>query len=74
MTISYNVGPGNHTRPGNDAVEGSIADMHCRYLHAEFAGDAANADESSGNQPLLIVAALLAVYIVLGILMKVWFR
>ena len=37
-------------------------------LHAEFQGDARAYRQSIGAQPLLIVAALLAVYIVLGVL------
>src|SRR5690606_35069373 len=37
-------------------------------LRAEFAGDAAAAASSSSAQPLLILAALMAVYIVLGVL------
>ena len=37
-------------------------------LHAEFAGDARAYRQSIGAQPLLILAALLAVYIVLGVL------
>lgn len=69
VTISYNVGPETTLAEANDAVKAAIADMHLPdTLHAEFAGDAANASKSSGNQPLLILAALLAVYIVLGIL------
>jgi multidrug efflux pump len=37
-------------------------------VHAEFAGDARAYAQSIGAQPLLIFAALLAVYIVLGVL------
>lgn len=69
VTISYNVGPETTLSQANDAVKAAVAGMHLPdTLHAEFAGDAANAAKSSGNQPLLILAALLAVYIVLGIL------
>lgn len=69
VTISYNVGPDITLSQANEAIKAAVADMHLPdTLHAEFAGDAANASESSSNQPLLILAALLAVYIVLGIL------
>jgi multidrug efflux pump len=37
-------------------------------LHAEFAGDAAAAARTVSAQPLLVLAALVAVYIVLGVL------
>jgi multidrug efflux pump len=37
-------------------------------VHAEFAGDARAYRQSIGAQPVLILAALLAVYIVLGVL------
>src|SRR4051812_49901336 len=37
-------------------------------LHAEYAGDARAFRQSIGAQPLLILAALIAVYIVLGVL------
>src|SRR5262249_55058522 len=37
-------------------------------LHAEYAGDARAYRQSIGAQPLLILAALFAVYIVLGVL------
>ncbi|MGV1894176.1 efflux RND transporter permease subunit [Agrobacterium vitis] len=69
VTISYNIGPETTLSEANDAVKAAVAGMHLPdTLHAEFAGDAANASSSSGGQPLLILAALLAVYIVLGIL------
>ncbi|MBP2551096.1 multidrug efflux pump [Neorhizobium galegae] len=69
VTISYNVGPETTLSQANDAVKAAVAGMHLPdTLHAEFAGDAASAAKSSGNQPMLILAALLAVYIVLGIL------
>ncbi|MBB4008583.1 efflux RND transporter permease subunit [Allorhizobium taibaishanense] len=69
VTISYDIGPDTTLSEANDAVKAAVAGMHLPdTLHAEFAGDAATASSSSGGQPLLILAALLAVYIVLGIL------
>jgi multidrug efflux pump len=50
-------------------VQAAVLEMHLPdSLHAEFAGDAASLTQSTGSQPLLILAALLTVYIVLGIL------
>jgi multidrug efflux pump len=46
-----------------------VAELHIPdSLHAEYAGDARAYRQSIGAQPLLIVAALIAVYIVLGVL------
>ncbi|MCM2293141.1 efflux RND transporter permease subunit [Allorhizobium sp. BGMRC 0089] len=69
VTISYDTRPDVPLAEANAAVRQAVLDMHLPdTLHAEFAGDAATVSSSSGSQPLLIVAALLAVYIVLGIL------
>ena len=51
------------------AVDRAVAELHIPdTLHAEYAGDAHAYRQSIGAQPLLIIAALLAVYIVLGVL------
>ena len=53
------------TRP----IDQAVAELHIPdTLHAEFAGDARAYRQSIGAQPLLIIAALIAVYIVLGVL------
>ncbi|MBV9261325.1 MAG: efflux RND transporter permease subunit, partial [Pseudolabrys sp.] len=45
------------------------AELHMpETLHADFAGDVKAFQQSAGAQPLLILAALVAVYIVLGVL------
>ncbi|MCJ9752835.1 efflux RND transporter permease subunit [Neorhizobium sp. BETTINA12A] len=68
VTMSYNVKLGGTLQDANDAVLHAVGELHVPdTLHAEFAGDA-GAGSSSNNQPLLIVAAILTVYIVLGIL------
>ncbi|CDN55751.1 Multidrug resistance protein MdtC [Neorhizobium galegae bv. officinalis bv. officinalis str. HAMBI 1141] len=68
VTMSYNVKLGGTLQDANDAVLHAVGELHIPdTLHAEFAGDA-GAGSSSNNQPLLIVAAILTVYIVLGIL------
>ncbi len=69
VTISYNLALGTPLQVANDRIRRAVLDMHLPdSLHADFAGDAATISQSSGSQPLLLLAALLAVYIVLGIL------
>jgi multidrug efflux pump len=69
VTVSFNLPPGGAL---GDAVE-MIADaMHelgtPGTLHGRFQGTAQAFQESLSNEPILIAAALAAVYIVLGIL------
>ncbi|ASW04597.1 efflux RND transporter permease subunit [Rhizobium sp. 11515TR] len=69
VTISYNLALNTPLQVANDAIQKAVLDMHLPdTLHADFAGDAASVTQSSGSQPLLLLAALLTVYIVLGIL------
>jgi multidrug efflux pump len=68
-TISFNLGPGVSL---GDAVD-RINEMEQRLrmpstIHGSFAGTAQVFQESLANQPFLILTALAAVYIVLGIL------
>jgi multidrug efflux pump len=61
--------PGVVLQEANAAIEKAVAEMHIpATLRAEFAGDARAYRSSIGAQPLLILAALIAVYIVLGVL------
>jgi multidrug efflux pump len=61
--------PDTMIQTANDALLAAVAEMHLPdSLHADFAGDAHLIAGSAGSQSLLIVAALLAVYIVLGVL------
>ena len=69
VTISYNLALNTPLQVANDAIQNAVLDMHLPdTLHADFAGDAASVTQSSSSQPLLLLAALLTVYIVLGIL------
>ncbi len=69
VTISYNLAPGVLQEQANEAVLAAIADMHLPDgLHAAFTGDAKLFRQSSGSQGLLLYAALISVYIVLGVL------
>jgi multidrug efflux pump len=69
VTISFNLAPGVAL---GDAVK-SITDMEQRMrmpstLHGSFGGTAQAFQDSLASQPFLIITALAAVYIVLGIL------
>src|SRR3954466_3958227 len=69
VTISFSLAPNVTIAEATAAVDRAVAEMHLPdTLHAEFAGDARAYRQSIGAQPLLILAALLAVYIVLGVL------
>lgn len=69
ITISYNVAPGAHLDTATKAIEKAVADMNLPGgLHANFAGDAADFRKVAAGLATLILAALLAVYIILGIL------
>ncbi len=68
-TISFGLPEGASVDEATAAVDKAVAELHIpETLHAEFQGDARAYRQSIGTQPLLIVAALLAVYIVLGVL------
>jgi multidrug efflux pump subunit AcrB len=69
VTISFNLAPDVTIDQATAAVDRAVAALHIPdTLHAEYAGDAKAYRQSIGAQPLLIIAALLAVYIVLGVL------
>ncbi len=69
ITISYNLSPGATLAATTPQVLQAVAEMHLPDgLHAEFAGDAQLFQQSGGGQGILIGAALLAMYIILGVL------
>jgi hydrophobe/amphiphile efflux-1 (HAE1) family protein len=69
VTISYNVAPGSTLDAATTAVEAAVADLNPpSSLHTGFAGDAADFRKIAKGMAALILAALLAVYIILGIL------
>jgi hydrophobe/amphiphile efflux-1 (HAE1) family protein len=69
MTISYNLAPGNTLDQALRDIDSAMAEIHTPAgLRGEMAGDARAFAEQSSQQPLLILAALIAVYIVLGVL------
>ena len=68
-TITYNVAPDMPLENATAAVTQAISDLHIPdVVHADFAGDLKTYNQTLSAQPLLIVAALIAVYIVLGVL------
>jgi multidrug efflux pump len=69
ITISFNLAPGVSLGAATAAIEDLERTMGMpSSIHAGFQGTAQAFQASLANEPLLILAALLAVYIVLGIL------
>ncbi|HEY3570724.1 MAG TPA: efflux RND transporter permease subunit [Thermoanaerobaculia bacterium] len=69
ITFSFNLPPGVALGDAVTAVNRAEAEMGMpASLHGSFAGTAQAFQESLKNEPLLILAALLTVYIVLGML------
>jgi multidrug efflux pump len=69
ITMSFNLAPGASLSDAVKAIDGVEAEMHFpASIHASFQGTAAAYQQSLANQPVLIFAALFAVYIVLGML------
>ncbi|MGB7567540.1 MAG: multidrug efflux RND transporter permease subunit [Chitinivibrionales bacterium] len=68
-TISFNLPPGMPLGTASKAIEAATRSMGIPSgIHTGFAGTAQAFQSSLANEPLLILAALLAVYLVLGIL------
>ncbi len=69
ITVSFNLAPNAALGEANTAVAKVQKDMHMPpSLQAGFQGTAASFTNSLSNEPLLILAALVTVYIVLGVL------
>ena len=69
ITISFGLGENVTIEQATRLIDQAVAELHIPdTLHAEYAGDARAYRQSIGAQPLLIIAALIAVYIVLGVL------
>jgi multidrug efflux pump len=68
-TISFNLAPGASLGAATAAVERARRELSMPpAVAASFQGTAAAFHDSLGNEPLLILAALVVVYIVLGVL------
>jgi multidrug efflux pump len=69
ITITFNLATGTSLEEGTAAIEDAVAKMNLpRGVRSGFAGDAADFRKTSGAMGLIILAALLAVYIILGVL------
>src|SRR5262249_21277955 len=69
VTVSFNLGPRASLGEAITAVERAVTDLHLPpTIQAGFQGTAASFRNSLSNEPLLILAALVTVYIVLGVL------
>jgi multidrug efflux pump len=68
-TLSFNLQPDMSLSDATRAVNQAMQDIHMpTSIHGTFAGTAGTFQQSLSSEPLLIAAALLAVYIVLGVL------
>ena len=68
-TISFNLKPGVSLGEATQAINSAVAQLRMpATLHGNFAGTAQLFEKSLANEPILVAAALVAVYIVLGVL------
>jgi hydrophobe/amphiphile efflux-1 (HAE1) family protein len=68
-TITYNISPNMPLETATAALQQAVAELHVPdTIHADFAGDVQAFRQTLSAQPLLVIAALIAVYIVLGVL------
>ncbi len=68
-TVSFDLAPGTSLSQAKTIIEQTEAQIAMpTSVHGSFSGTAASYQQSQGEQPLLILAALVTIYIVLGIL------
>ncbi|MBX9847994.1 MAG: efflux RND transporter permease subunit, partial [Rhodocyclaceae bacterium] len=68
-TFSFNLPPGVSLGQASDAINQTMAEIGVpTSIQGSFAGTAKAFEESNRNQPLLILAAIITIYIVLGML------
>jgi len=68
-TVSFNLAEGSTLGAGQAAVHQAEADIGMpNNVRGSFQGTARSAQQSQNQQPLLIIAALVVIYIVLGVL------
>ena len=69
VTITYNLAPNAPIEDVTVAIEQAVAELHIPdVVRMDFAGDIKEFRRTTTIQPLLILAAVIAVYIVLGVL------
>jgi multidrug efflux pump len=68
-TISFNLATGKTLGEAVTAINKTMADIHVpTSIHGEFGGNARLFQQNFSNEPLLVLAAIITVYIVLGVL------
>ncbi len=68
-TVSFNLAEGYNLEDGQDAIKAAEAEIGMpTNVRGSFQGTARAAEESNKEQPFLIAAAIIVIYIVLGIL------
>jgi len=68
-TVSFDLAPGTSLSQAKTIIDQTEAQIAMpTSVHGHFSGTAASYQQSQGQQPLLILAALVTIYIVLGIL------
>jgi len=68
-TISFNLPPGKSLSDATKAIDGALAEIGLpTSVQGSFQGSAKGFQDSLSSQPFLILTALIAVYIVLGML------
>jgi multidrug efflux pump len=73
VTISFNLAPGVSLGEAVSAIEAARRDLRMpAAIEARFQGAARAFQASLANEPLLILAAVVTVYIVLGVLYESW--
>jgi len=69
VTLSFNLAPGASLGDATTAIEAAEQDIHLpASIHTSFQGTAAAFRNSLSSEPWLILAAIITVYIVLGVL------
>jgi len=69
VTLTFNTEPGLKLENAADSILQAVAELHMPdVVRGDFAGDLRSFRSAAWTQPLVIFAALLAVYIVLGVL------
>ena len=69
VTITFNLAPGATLEAATTAIDEAVAQMNPPDgLRTEFAGEARDFRRSSSGQGALIIVALIAVYLILGVL------
>jgi multidrug efflux pump len=68
-TISFNLAPGKSLSDADAAIAQAVRDIHMpASVHGNFQGTAQTFQQSLNSEPILILSALVAIYIVLGVL------